>query len=295
MASFATPTTGGSGAGTPAGSSGQVQFNSSGSFGADTNIFWDNSNKRLGIGTNAPGTPQQCIAGNADFRFSKGISSVTPSLICINTDSGGKAAGITCGTIGSSFVFDDSGVFNIQAEPKSNFSSNSVGAGAALFRVNSSGSSNILNGLTVGVAIGSDPTSGLHVNNYNAGYSLNVKTATDNIISVRSANSGIQILARNDADSAYQLMQIDASNLVLCLNSGGKVGINTASPGEKLEVNGNIKWNGLRSLGFTSTSSDPTTTELPNNKDTSIHKNTTSGACFLAFNDSGTIKKVAMT
>lgn len=41
--------------GTPAGSTGDIQFNSSGAFGADdANLFWDNSNKRLGIGTNAP-------------------------------------------------------------------------------------------------------------------------------------------------------------------------------------------------------------------------------------------------
>jgi len=40
----------------PAGSTGQVQFNSGGSFGADNDFFWDNTNKRLGIGTATPGT-----------------------------------------------------------------------------------------------------------------------------------------------------------------------------------------------------------------------------------------------
>ncbi len=41
--------------GTPAGSSGAVQFNSSGSFGADTsNFFWDDSNDQLGLGTSTP-------------------------------------------------------------------------------------------------------------------------------------------------------------------------------------------------------------------------------------------------
>lgn len=39
----------------PAGANGAVQFNDSGTFGADTtNFFWDNSNNRLGIGTSSP-------------------------------------------------------------------------------------------------------------------------------------------------------------------------------------------------------------------------------------------------
>lgn len=42
------------GQGVPTGSNGQVQFNLSGVFGADSNFFWDNTNKRLGIGTSSP-------------------------------------------------------------------------------------------------------------------------------------------------------------------------------------------------------------------------------------------------
>ncbi|MCZ7593714.1 MAG: hypothetical protein M5U16_01460 [Hyphomicrobium sp.] len=42
------------GGGSPAGSDGQVQFNSAGDFGADAALHWDNTNKRLGIGTAAP-------------------------------------------------------------------------------------------------------------------------------------------------------------------------------------------------------------------------------------------------
>lgn len=45
----------------------------------------------------------------------------------------------------------------------------------------------------------------------------------------------------------------------------------------------------------TSTSADPTTTEYPNDKDAGIHKNTTSGNVYLAYNDGGTVKKVALT
>lgn len=42
------------GAATPAGSSGYVQFSNGSAFGADSGLFWDNTNKRLGIGTTSP-------------------------------------------------------------------------------------------------------------------------------------------------------------------------------------------------------------------------------------------------
>jgi hypothetical protein len=37
-----------------AGSNGQIQFNNSGSLGADGSLFWDNTNKRLGIKNSSP-------------------------------------------------------------------------------------------------------------------------------------------------------------------------------------------------------------------------------------------------
>jgi hypothetical protein len=40
----------------PAGSSGQIQFNDSGAFGADSLLVWDNTNKRLGVGASPAST-----------------------------------------------------------------------------------------------------------------------------------------------------------------------------------------------------------------------------------------------
>lgn len=42
----------GSGGGTPAGSTGEIQFNNAGAFGANSNLFWDAGNSRLGVGVN---------------------------------------------------------------------------------------------------------------------------------------------------------------------------------------------------------------------------------------------------
>lgn len=47
-------------------------------------------------------------------------------------------------------------------------------------------------------------------------------------------------------------------------------------------------------MRFTSTDADPTTTEIPEGG-FGIHKNTDSGDVFLAYNDFGVIKKVALT
>jgi len=55
----------------PAGSSGYIQFASSSQFGADSNLFWDNTNKRLGIGTTAPGSKLD-VADTAQLRGAAG-------------------------------------------------------------------------------------------------------------------------------------------------------------------------------------------------------------------------------
>ena len=61
----------------PAGSDGQVQFNNSGAFGASSNLFWDNANGRLGIGTSSP-TSTLTISGS-------GSTSATTSLLVRNS------------------------------------------------------------------------------------------------------------------------------------------------------------------------------------------------------------------
>jgi hypothetical protein len=60
----------GSGGGTPGGANGAVQFNASGTFGGDaTNFFWDNTNKRLGIGTSAPSATIHSLSTGEQLRL----------------------------------------------------------------------------------------------------------------------------------------------------------------------------------------------------------------------------------
>jgi Chaperone of endosialidase len=50
-----------------AGSTGYVQFNNANALAADSNLFWDNTNKRLGIGTTTPNETLDIGAGNLRF------------------------------------------------------------------------------------------------------------------------------------------------------------------------------------------------------------------------------------
>jgi hypothetical protein len=70
-----TPSSGG----TPAGTTGAVQFNNAGAFGADsTNFFWDDTNNRLGLGTATPtGTLQITGAGATSATIALEINNST--------------------------------------------------------------------------------------------------------------------------------------------------------------------------------------------------------------------------
>jgi hypothetical protein len=73
--------------------------------------------------------------------------------------------------------------------------------------------------------------------------------------------------------------------------------ITAGAPSGSLSIGGSgfVSFGALRLVGRTATAADPTTTELPTDKDVGIHKNTSSGSVFLAYNDGGAIKKVELT
>lgn len=56
----------------PAGSNGQIQFNNSGSFGASSNLNWDNANNRLGINRTATAYTLE-VGGNIGIQGDAGI------------------------------------------------------------------------------------------------------------------------------------------------------------------------------------------------------------------------------
>lgn len=74
--------------------------------------------------------------------------------------------------------------------------------------------------------------------------------------------------------------------------AAGTASLDTTTTGDGLAL---LKLGGIRLLGFTSTTTNATTTQLPNAKDLAVHKNTTTGFVYLAFNDGGTVRAVQMT
>lgn len=65
MAKFGSGQTGGGGGGSVAGSDTQIQYNNGGSMGGAAQLSYDDSNHRLGIGTNSPGTMLQIEGADA--------------------------------------------------------------------------------------------------------------------------------------------------------------------------------------------------------------------------------------
>jgi trimeric autotransporter adhesin len=72
------------GGGAPAGSSGYVQFNNSGAFGGDAGLFWDNTNKRLGIGTATP-SQKLDVSGNIKLN-TNGTAALFSTFKAASTD-----------------------------------------------------------------------------------------------------------------------------------------------------------------------------------------------------------------
>ena len=106
----------------PSGVSGAIQFSNGSAFASDaTNLFWDDTNNRLGVGTNAP-------SATAHFKGS-GSTSATTSLLVQNS-SGVDMMKITddiTTTIGNQFNIIRTAVPSQLIEINANF--NTIGAG----------------------------------------------------------------------------------------------------------------------------------------------------------------------
>lgn len=99
----------------------------------------------------------------------------------------------------------------------------------------------------------------------------------------------------NQSTQAIRFLRGLAAKLTSANNSAGLEGEPYyATDSGQLYIHNGINYKHI-GLSRTSSSSDPTTTELPNDGDACIHKNTSSGNIYLAFNNSGSIVKTQLT
>ena len=231
------------GGGTPAGTSGQIQFNSASAFAADSNLFWDNTNKRLGIGTASP-TSSIDTTGNITTNGAAGTSSFGTGQIISNSlgNSIGSGfysqVGTGTGTFGgfgvgygttikwllgisknvtdtTSLTFLEDGLAGSRRLTIAAGGNIGVGSSIPLAKLQTF-STNQLSQMTLGSTNGV----GLTVSNTDNYYGLNFGTAV-------SGDGWIQQGTTTGGATAYNL-SLQAS--------GGRVGIGAISPQARLDV-----------------------------------------------------------
>lgn len=111
------------------GAVGRILFEGAGNvLQESSNLFWDNVNNRLGIGTATPNSRINALDGTvSEFKFNSGSASNTPTLAVGNTSASGKFAALLAGSSGAGFIFDSTGFFTIGNDSKANYSNGVLG------------------------------------------------------------------------------------------------------------------------------------------------------------------------
>jgi len=208
----------------PSGSAGYVQFaSSSTAFGGDANLFWDNTNKRLGIGTTTPDSQLTIYRHDDDFPTIKLINNYSeaggriilgsisaPNLIKIVADSGGDP-GIYFDYGGYGVISSDQGDLYIDAPNiilGSYFSGGNVGIGTTAPSQK----------LTVAGNIGLQAGANAFIGTLN-NYALSLRTNnTDRIFITNTGNVGIGTTAPG---AGLDINEGSTNNVALALRSSG--------------------------------------------------------------------------
>jgi hypothetical protein len=224
----------GLGGSSPASNDGAIQYNNGGSFGGDdSNFFWDDTNNRLGLGTNNPGY-QLTLVGDgtsgdkgsielatyADAGAPSGIyfhrsrgTEATPTAITSSLPLGGVVVG---GYDGTAMVPYSGG---IQMEATENWSN--TGHGNKLFF---STTENATTGMLQRMVI---------MDNGNVGIGTSVPASRLTVDRDAHFNS-------STGDYDFQIEGDNDANLFFTEASTDQIGIGTNTPNAKLTINGNL-------------------------------------------------------
>lgn len=297
------------------GSTGQIQFNSAGAFGGTEAMTYAASGTHLTVqaqtatdtpavfkGTTSqsePLTKWQDVNGTVGAKVNSSMEFSNPSSLgtaafneffghqagrntsvnCASNVCVGHSAGQNIGS-GSSNTFIGKEAANTNPLTTSTIRNVAIGALAC---------KNLVGGAQDNTVVGQ--LAGFSISgNRNTILGASAGTTTT-ALSTGSNNTLLGFQARTSAVSSVYQTVIGSGAVGTADNQVvlGRIGTDTVHAGH-LVLLGSLKW-----LGYTSAAADPTTTELTTDKDVAIHKNTSSGDVFLAYNDGGVIKKVALT
>jgi hypothetical protein len=182
-------------------------WNSDSTLSSDANLYWDDSDKRLGVGTSSPLYPIHA----------SGASAGTTNLIALTNTTTGLTGSIGMGTVG--YVFSN-GILDPKFTINDDATTNSMSLTNGQIQI--SGLTSIIGkGGTADLMLKSN-TSG------SAGYSVKLQgyngSAWQDVVTLPNKSSG----------------NID----LLLVNNGGNTGIGTTSPSRKLDVNGDTRLRG---------------------------------------------------
>lgn len=218
---------GGGTSATAAGATGQIQFNTSGALDADADLHWDDSLKRLGVGTATPQYPIHARKDQTGFTW-LGVS---------NQAASGANAGLVCVIAANNFC-----TFSQNSAGDTRFSNGAAAGQNIYFATGGSDRVTITGTGNMGINTAT-PDARLTVNgaaSFGSG-----SASAPSITRAGDLNTGLWFPSADHvaiSTGGAERWRIDSS---------GDIGIGTGSPSAKLEVNGTFRATGAATLNST--------------------------------------------
>jgi hypothetical protein len=229
----------------------------------DGNLFWDNTNKRLGIGTSAPTALLHAVSATNNTGFYSRISTTSGSNYGLDAGSIGAGATLNVGgyfgalngttnygvQIGAPTAGANNYALYSSSAAQSYFAGNvGIGVTAPATILHTRETTAFSNGITVESTAANNANDTLNVVSARLGYSGGTDGA--GIIRVGKETNWTSTASTRDAFMSFWTSLDSGQTEKMRITSAGNVGIGTTAPAEKLHVNGNVLLNDNNKLMF---------------------------------------------